>query len=458
MFPVKGYFKSLDCPCFEIGLCDRLYCLFRHYQKNTECINLEREIQRSTEAIVFTEEKLTHKTHDSSIKNKEYNPTPILELNNRQVWDGFPEEQFDQTKDKSVFDALSNKSFSSNDEDKNFSEKENHNCVGSESQMEILKQVSNDSLSDDSIIEIIDSETENNTVDDVKANFGTGTSIKNRYVQNISQNNCVPKRKEKLKPPAKDKNSSLLQSKNNKHKDETYLVSQPKRTVNKFKQRDDKTSKTQMKDSFKEISSSVKSDSFYSSSSHNCFASDKIKDSCKISQSANDNRISVEISQSTIQNKNTLGVCRPPSKQIDLTGHFKLKSESLKLDYRVENNRRKRIAMGEALLKKHKRIRRKVEMMTPAKRFLMMANIRNKKVNHVKSQLNEVNIVNSQLNEVNKSQVNNDKPQHKLNLVKPKRSVQAVKIRSVPNVKSLLKEKEELLKKIENYKKCKSTK
>ncbi|XP_013139605.1 PREDICTED: RNA exonuclease 1 homolog [Papilio polytes] len=102
MLPSTGYFKGLNCPFFDSGLCERPYCHFRHVKKepqNNDGIESDTILQKLVSAAV---QKVLQQTESSgsvsptgrSTTNEvsktnivpvtskaTYNPTPIAELN-----------------------------------------------------------------------------------------------------------------------------------------------------------------------------------------------------------------------------------------------------------------------------------------------------------------------------------------------------------------------------------------
>ncbi|XP_014364279.2 RNA exonuclease 1 homolog [Papilio machaon] len=103
MLPSTGYFKGLNCPFFDSGLCERPYCHFRHVKKepqNNDGIESDTILQKLVSAAVQKVLQQTESsgsisptgtatTNEASKANfvqpvpckATYNPTPIAELN-----------------------------------------------------------------------------------------------------------------------------------------------------------------------------------------------------------------------------------------------------------------------------------------------------------------------------------------------------------------------------------------
>ncbi|XP_013186337.2 RNA exonuclease 1 homolog [Amyelois transitella] len=106
MLPSTGYFKGINCPFYDSGLCERPYCHFRHVKKESLCVNndgiesgailqklvsaaVQKVLQQTdTNTTVNTTQLATVNVEDKSIvscvqaaSKITYNPTPISELN-----------------------------------------------------------------------------------------------------------------------------------------------------------------------------------------------------------------------------------------------------------------------------------------------------------------------------------------------------------------------------------------
>ncbi|CAH2230366.1 RNA exonuclease 1 homolog [Pararge aegeria] len=99
MLPSTGYFKGINCPFYDSGLCERPYCHFRHVKKepqNNDGIEsgaiLQKLVSAAVQKVLQQKETgtslLSQNSTDSENNSNQpasskvtYNPTPIAELN-----------------------------------------------------------------------------------------------------------------------------------------------------------------------------------------------------------------------------------------------------------------------------------------------------------------------------------------------------------------------------------------
>ncbi|XP_059051972.1 RNA exonuclease 1 homolog [Achroia grisella] len=105
MLPSTGYFKGINCPFYDSGLCERPYCHFRHAKRETQNTVNEgiesgailqklvsaavQKVLQQTDPTTSTVQCMTSNSDDGDIKitnaqsstKVTYNPTPIVELN-----------------------------------------------------------------------------------------------------------------------------------------------------------------------------------------------------------------------------------------------------------------------------------------------------------------------------------------------------------------------------------------
>lgn len=104
MLPSTGYFKGINCPFYDSGLCERPYCHFRHVKKESQNVSSDgiesgailqklvsaavQKVLQQTESSGTTSESITvDASVDINISSTPtttkvtYNPTPIAELN-----------------------------------------------------------------------------------------------------------------------------------------------------------------------------------------------------------------------------------------------------------------------------------------------------------------------------------------------------------------------------------------
>ncbi|XP_041982688.1 RNA exonuclease 1 homolog [Aricia agestis] len=100
MLPSTGYFKGINCPFYDSGLCERPYCHFRHVKKEPQNESIEsgailqklvsaavqKVLQQTdgsgvTSPIPASSEVSTNNEGQGTSSKPSYNPTPISELN-----------------------------------------------------------------------------------------------------------------------------------------------------------------------------------------------------------------------------------------------------------------------------------------------------------------------------------------------------------------------------------------
>ena len=101
MLPTSGYFKNLNCPYFEIGNCNRVYCHFKHKKSNQNYVptpvRLLQKQKTSQESVV-----------------QEYKPTPLDKLKSLNT----NRELKNKEDEINKFDKDKNKDYNSNKQDR----------------------------------------------------------------------------------------------------------------------------------------------------------------------------------------------------------------------------------------------------------------------------------------------------------------------------------------------------
>ncbi|XP_063380002.1 RNA exonuclease 1 homolog [Cydia fagiglandana] len=106
MLPSTGYFKGINCPFYDSGLCERPYCHFRHVKKELQGTSndgiesgaiLQKLVSAAVQKVLQQTdtspslpqsgvvESITEQSKAASVPKATYNPTPIAELNKINV-------------------------------------------------------------------------------------------------------------------------------------------------------------------------------------------------------------------------------------------------------------------------------------------------------------------------------------------------------------------------------------
>ncbi|XP_054280201.1 RNA exonuclease 1 homolog isoform X2 [Macrosteles quadrilineatus] len=86
MLPSKGYFRSLNCPYFNNGSCDRPHCHFRHSKKDKfDEDSQQQDVDQSTQAFEEASRDSADISWQSASTSVSYKPTPIVELKKRHI-------------------------------------------------------------------------------------------------------------------------------------------------------------------------------------------------------------------------------------------------------------------------------------------------------------------------------------------------------------------------------------
>jgi hypothetical protein len=102
MLPSTGYFRTISCPYFESGACERVYCHFRHKKKQTTEVNyVPTPVAELRKASLVTGSD----AKSSSDLVPEYCPTPLDQL--KQANYSYADSSRDRDRDSPDFECKS---------------------------------------------------------------------------------------------------------------------------------------------------------------------------------------------------------------------------------------------------------------------------------------------------------------------------------------------------------------